>query len=194
MTDIKVDKDDFLTSLHDAYLDRVRFYHLPNTELTRFSWTENKKIILYVIKVYTDTPEYDYSTMYFAVKNINQMDENKLIILDMIDNTKTPKFSRINDANVLQRTAWLIDKKLIYPKISSLIIKSSINFSYAPFEQDKNRKDSYVTWIQHWVDKEYDRTQKAEGMSTPVQSFPNFPDTQQRFLLIGITLKICWMQ
>lgn len=183
MADIKVEKEDFLTKLHDSYLDRVEFYYLPNTELTRFSWTENKKIILYVIKVYTDTPGYDYSTMYFAVKNINQMDENKLITLNMIDNTKTPKFSRINDANVLQRTAWLIDKKLIDPKISSLIIKSSINFSYAPFEQDKNRKDFYVTWTQHWVDNEYDRTQKAEGMSTPVQSFPDFPDTKQRFFI-----------
>ena len=182
MTDFEKREDDFLTKLHAAYLERVKFYHLPNTELTRFSWTENKKIILYAIKVYTDHPYYDYSTMYFAIKNNSQID-NKLVTLDMINNTKTPKFSRIMDADVLKRTAWLINEKLIDKKINSLIIKSSVKFSFIPFEKNRDEKNLYVTWAQRWVDKEYDETQKAESMSTLVQSFPNFPDTKQRFFI-----------
>lgn len=38
----------FINNLHKAYLDRISIYHAPDGELTRFSWTENKTVTIYL--------------------------------------------------------------------------------------------------------------------------------------------------
>ena len=52
--------DQFINKLHQAYLKRVGIYHVPNDELTRFSWTENKTVTIYAIKVFTAEPGYKF--------------------------------------------------------------------------------------------------------------------------------------
>lgn len=49
----------FITSLHDHYLKRVAFYETQNKDLSRFSWTENKHVSLYVIRSYNDNFSYN---------------------------------------------------------------------------------------------------------------------------------------
>lgn len=183
MTDTLTEENkEFIKKLHTAYLKRVNFYHVPKTELTRFSWSGEKHIAIYVIKVFSDyTPEFNHSIMYFATKS--DAEKNTIQIIDVRDKTSIPEFSRIIDSNVLSRVAWLINKNIIDKKITETIIPSSARFSFAEFDKDKTNNNFYESWAKEWVDKEYDQTQKAESSSTPVQAFPDFPDTKQRFFI-----------
>lgn len=171
----------FLNNLHEEYLKKINFLHIPVTELTRFSWSENKKITLYVIKVFSDYPGYNHSTMYFATKS--NAEKDKVKFLDFTKETAVPEFSRINDSEVLSRTAWLVSQKLMNKEISQIIILSSAIFNFEDFKGSLDDKNFFERWAKEWVDKEYDKTQDAEKSSTPVQAFPDFPSIKQRFFI-----------
>lgn len=182
MNDLKSNTDNqFVNKLHQAYLKRVNFYHVPKAELTRFSWSGHKHVIIYVVKVFSDYPGYDHSTMYFAVKADTTKADIKF--MDLTNETNNPEFSRIGDSLVLSRVAWLISQGLIDKKISETIRQASTNFTFSDFDEKKNNDIFFEEWAKEWVDKEYDAAQEAEEHSTPVQKFPDFPNTKQRFFI-----------
>lgn len=182
MNDLKSNTDNqFVNKLHQAYLKRVNFYHVPKAELTRFSWSGHKHVIIYVVKVFSDYPGYDHSTMYFAVKADTTKDDIKF--MDLTNETNNPEFSRIGDSLVLSRVAWLISQGSIDKKISETIRQASTNFTFSDFDEKKNNDIFFEEWAKEWVDKEYDAAQEAEEHSTPVQKFPDFPNTKQRFFI-----------
>jgi hypothetical protein len=182
MNNLKSNTDNqFIDKLHQAHLKRVNFYHAPKAELTRFSWSGNKHVIIYVVKVFSDYRRYDHSTMYFAVKADTAKDDIKF--MDLISRTNNPEFSRIGDSLVLSRVAWLISQGLIDKNISEKICQASTDFTFSDFDEKKNDDIFFEEWAKTWVDREYDAAQEAEENSTPVQKFPNFPNTKQRFFI-----------
>lgn len=166
----------FINSLHKAYLDRVSIYHVPDGELTRFSWTENKTVTIYAVKVFDANPGYKFYTLYFAIKNNDK--NNKLIQIDLIEETKDPDFFRIDDGMARYKLSWLNSHNLLNETIDSKIIGSSVTFSYERIE--KEGSFLFDNWAQSWVDSEYDATKSVEEKSTPVQPFPK---TNQRFFV-----------
>lgn len=172
--------DQFINKLHQAYLKRVGIYHVPNDELTRFSWTENKTVTIYAIKVFTAEPGYKFYTIFFATKNSDE--KNKLIILDLTNNTEDPKFFRIEDGLPVKKLLWLNSHNLLNKSIGSNIITPSANFSYVKKIEEEG-DFLFENWAQKWVDQEYDRTQEAEENSTLVEAFSDFPNTKQRFFI-----------
>lgn len=175
--------NNFMNKLHQAYLKRIAFFDVPPTELTRFSWSEHKHVCIYVIKVYSDQvssiSRYDHSTMFFATKS--DLDRDRFKYIDLVHKTEVPAFSKINDADVIGRVAWLLGEELINKAIKSCMIQSSTSFSFADFDIKNNL--FCEAWAKDWVDQEYYLSQKAEKNPTPVQKFPDFPNIKQRFFI-----------
>lgn len=77
----------FIDYLHQIYNERLSFYGIQNSDLNRFSWSENKKVLICGIKVYSDFgPHTDPSgTLIFAIPG-NKL--NKILFLDLFNETK----------------------------------------------------------------------------------------------------------
>lgn len=166
----------FINNLHKAYLDKVSLYHVPDKELTRFSWAENKTVTIYAIKVFDDIASDKFYTLYFAVKNNDK--KNKLVQMDLINETKNPDFFRIFYGSPRDKLSWLHSHNLLNGVIDSKIIGSSVTFSYRKIENGVN----FICddWARSWVASEYDATRAVEEKPTPVQPFPK---NNQKFFI-----------
>ena len=100
----------FITSLHDYYLKRITFYETKNKDLSKFSWTENKHVSLYVIKSYNDTFSYnevnnniftsDYYLFFATVSQLPQSKDMGLVTHDLT-------VSGNNATSLLPHYTWL---------------------------------------------------------------------------------------
>lgn len=91
----------FITSLHDYYLKRITFYETKNKDLSKFSWTENKHVSLYVIKSYNDTFSYNEvnnniftSDYYLFFATVNET-KNQLFYIDLYDETNNYTYAKL---------------------------------------------------------------------------------------------------
>lgn len=158
-----------INQLHQIYLDRIQnYYGIRGNDSNRFSWIENKQVIIYIIKVFSDS-DYKYSTIVFAQKS----DVFKILTANLIDKTNNPFFGRINDADIKKRINWLISRKLINKNILNNSIPSSFNWNFSSNPSNKGFADFFLKkWGKEWADSEFDLTSKAESNSTPVNYFP----------------------
>lgn len=155
----------FIDKFHKFYLDRVQiFYNVKSEQLTRFSWSENKKVRIYGIEVYDDSAIGHKANIVFAT---TAEKENELLFSSAIELTKNPDFSKLYDAR--KQLDWLIAKKAISPKLASNIISGSVNTGYGEF----GNFDSFITegLANRWVDNEYNETLKIESNPVPITSF-----------------------
>lgn len=168
----------FIDYLHQIYNERLSFYGIQNSDLNRFSWSENKKVLICGIKVYSDFgPHTDPSgTLIFAIPG-NKL--NKILFLDLFNETKKPSFIRqYNNENKLN---WIIDSQLIPKSIAENMLPGSLTMTFSVFKNIKvnfKGKPNFISdfteqWIKKWVDKEYNATLIAERQSTPVNYFPS---------------------
>lgn len=168
----------FLDYLHRIYTERLSFYGIQNSDLNRFSWSENKKVLICGIKVYADiaTQGEPSGFLVFAVPT-NTL--NKVLFLNLFNETKNPSFSRhYNEQEMLN---WIIDSGLISKSTAKNIVPGSLKMIFSVFDDIKiNYKDepNFVSnltedWIRSWVDKEYNSTLAAESTPTLVNYFPS---------------------
>lgn len=168
----------FLDYLHRIYTERLSFYGIQSSDLNRFSWSENKKVLIYGIKVYSDFgPRTNPSgTLLFAIPTNTQ---NKVLFLDLFNETRNPRFiKQYDDKNKLN---WIIDSQLISKNIAESVIPGSLKMTFSVFadikinDQDQPNFVSGFTedWIRSWVDKEYNSTLTAESNPTLVNYFPS---------------------
>lgn len=168
----------FLDYLHRIYTERLSFYGIQSSDLNRFSWSENKKVLICGIKVYSDFgPRTNPSgTLLFAIPTNTQ---NKVLFLDLFNETRNPRFiKQYDDKNKLN---WIIDSQLISKNIAESVIPGSLKMTFSVFADIKiNYQDqpNFVSgftedWIRSWVDKEYNSTLTAESNPTPVNYFPS---------------------
>ena len=60
----------FIKKLHNAYNNRiVNYYEIKETDLSRFMWSENKYVSLYMLCVFSDNKFYPESYIFFAIEN-----------------------------------------------------------------------------------------------------------------------------
>lgn len=166
----------FIDKLHKEYLKRVDYFNVPEDELTRYSWVGNKKIKIYAIKVFYDEPGYDCYTLFFATKN-NKNNSDEFIKFDFSKETENPEFSHKIRGGTKYKLSWLKNKGLLDEEIENDVIPGSI-FSWPGENWDVDIFRE--RWSKDWVDYEYDITQKAEEIPTPIQPFPQ---TRQRFFV-----------
>ncbi len=162
----------FMNQLHKKYLDRIKFYG-EKIDLTRFSWDENKKIILYGIEVYYDDSADHKGMLVFAMP---AKDKNKILYTNAIKETKNLDFISMHAD--IQRFEWLINHKFLSSKLQSKVIISSVNLIFGNFT---SYNDVVLEiWSKEWVHNEYESTLKAESHPTSVTKFPK---TNQRFFI-----------
>lgn len=129
----------FLDYLHRIYTERLSFYGIQNSDLNRFSWSENKKVLICGIKVYADiaTQGEPSGFLVFAVPT-NTL--NKVLFLNLFNETKNPSFSRhYNEQEMLN---WIIDSGLISKSTAKNIVPGSLKMIFSVFDDIKiNYKD-----------------------------------------------------
>ncbi len=168
----------FLDYLQYFYNKRIQFYGIQDSDLNRFSWTENKKLLICGIEVYIDFG-YGDSPSGILVFAIPTKTMNKVLYLNLFEETKNPNFANLhNDKN---RLNWIINNQFISQDIAKNIVPGSLDILFSPFNNIQTDYagqpmfESAVTeeWLKKWVDAEYKTTLKVESKSTPVNYFPN---------------------
>lgn len=153
-----------IEDLHANYIDRiVNYYRISDSDLNRFSWSEHKKVNIYMIKVFYDDDwkRDNYMTIAFAKKST----ENKILIADCIQETKDPDFTRIPIASNQEQINWLISKKVLNQNVLNDIIISSLSCG---IDLITSNPVTMRRWAKNWVEQEYKNTANAESNSTPV--------------------------
>ena len=168
----------FIDYIHKIYNDRLEFYGVQSADLNRFSWSGNKKVLIYGIRIYSDVSgvKDPSSVLIFTTPSETQ---NKVLFLDLFNETKTPTF--IKQYDIKNKLNWIINNKLISTNIAPKIISGSLGYIYDDFKDIKveyNNDLSFVSgyterWVKEWVDAEYNATLKAESNPTLVNYFPN---------------------
>lgn len=156
-------------TLHKFYLDRVKnYYNFKGEQLTRFAWTNNKKVNIYGIKIYVDSAIGHIGFLTFATTSNT---ENMVFLTDRYSETKNPDFSdNIDDKNKLN---WLISRNFISKKLAKNILSASLGLTFGIFDNLDNLTETTIeSWINKWVDTEYNDTLSIERKPVPVTSFP----------------------
>lgn len=168
-------EEKLITLLHQYYLDRVKnFYKSKNEQLTRFAWTDSKKVRLYGIEVYNDSSSDHREILAFASTE-DSLSNNKVLYASAFEKTKNPDFSKL--INPDQKINWLVNNEIISSKLSKQIIVASLRDTFGVFELFES---SIENWAQKWVDAEYESTLNIEAQSTPIM---NFPLSNQRYFV-----------
>ena len=164
----------YLTYLQSLYKKRINFYGIQRSDLNRFSWSENKKVCIYGIKIYIDfaTSTDKSATLVFATEN--DTCENKLLFYDAFNITKNPRFIDVSPGKDMLN--WLINNNFINKNITNKIIEPSLHVLFGPFGYLPTTPfapiDLIDTWIKTWVDKEYKSSLDIERNTTQVNNFP----------------------
>lgn len=173
----------FITSLHDYYLKRITFYETKNKDLSKFSWTENKHVSLYVIKSYNDTFSYNEvnnniftSDYYLFFATVNET-KNQLFYIDLYDETNNYTYAKLYSEP--QYLSWIMSEKHIHVDVNK-IINSSILSKFGRFYDDASIDSFTSSLSKQWVDKEYESTLKNLSEPTVITSFP---ETNKQFFI-----------
>lgn len=164
---------DSIKVLHNNYNDRILdYYRISGNDLNRFSWFGDKKVSIFILKVYTDNVgDYKYSTIVFAKKS----SKNKVLIANFIKETKSPDF--VKCVSHQDSINWLIDRKILSPQILNNLIPSSLAEG---LDMITSNEFMMRRWAKNWVDQEYYSTLKAESNPTPINHFPKI---SQRYFI-----------
>ena len=112
LTDDKIKK--FINALHKKYLYYLAdYFNVKEDDLNRFSWTGQKKINIYLIKVYSHDAFKDQDTYLFCITPTTS-EYNKVLSIDYVSETKTYEFDQLN---YISKLNWLGTKKLISAKL-----------------------------------------------------------------------------
>lgn len=180
---------EFINYIHSLYNQQVELYGITSNDLNRFSWTQNKEISLYCIKVSNDFSKTLPGTLLFATPSTTH---NELFIADLTNETYTPKFTKLYGPT--KELNWIIDNKFIPQSlVNKIIIPSIYTLALDIIKEWRKTQTSKVSrdifdiyqpyimgWIGNWFDTEYKNTLEAESHSTPVN---HFPKTNQRYFV-----------
>ncbi|WP_456086223.1 hypothetical protein [Ligilactobacillus animalis] len=170
----------FIETLHDKYLDRInKYYGISGKDLSRFSWTENKHVDLFIMKTYQDM--YTFPTNYYIVFS-RPSESDRLLYIDLVEETRVPSFGKLT-GNPLESISWIVSNNLIEKNELENINSSSLAFEFVLQKNvvfDSELGDSFSDWAYKWVDSEYNSTQKKLSQPTTIETFPT---TNKRFFI-----------
>lgn len=163
-----------IKALHEDYNDRIsNFYSILGNDLNRFSWFGDKKVTIFILKVFLDSiyPNEDYTTIAFAKPS----PQNKILLIDLIKETKNPDFNKITGDK--DKINWLINKKILNPRILKNLISASF---ISVINMITSNPYTMKRWAKAWAEKEYNTTLEIESNPTPINHFPKI---SQRYFI-----------
>lgn len=167
--------DNFIDLLHKKYLERLAFYEIQDKDLSRFSWSNNKHVNLYIIKYYYDFFD-SYSNLIVATPAQNK---DNLFYLDLSTETRNYTFSKLELP--LEILSWLISENYLDLDVNQIII-SSVSQTSGDFYYKNNTQILRFTKAisKDWVDNEYKSTLKKLSEPTIVEELPR---TNRQFFI-----------
>ena len=165
--------DRFIDLLHQGYLERLEFYEIQDKDLSRFSWSKNKHVNLYIIRCYSDLFD-SHSNLMVATPAENN---DSLFYIDLFDETRNYTFSSLKLPT--ERLSWLISENHLDLDTNQIII-SSIAQAFEDF-YDSNSAQYFTKMLsKDWVDNEYKSTLKKLSEPTAVEELPR---TNRQFFI-----------
>lgn len=165
--------DNFIDLLHKKYLERLSFYEIQDKDLSRFSWSNNKHVNLYIIKYYYDFFD-SYSNLIVATPAQNK---DSLFYLDLSTETRNYTFSKLELP--LEILSWLISENYLDLDVNQIII-SSVSQTSGDFYNSNNAQHFAKTLSKDWVDNEYKSTLQQLSEPTIVEKLPR---TNRQFFI-----------
>ncbi len=174
----ELNQPDLINYFHKIYFQRIKYYGIKDDDLNRFSWTQNKKVSIYVIEVSDDFSDKNDSLSNLIFAKISK-NKNRLFRANLKDETYTPHFTNL--LNSKDQLNWLIDKHYL-PKsiLNNIIVPSITTLIFDIFSDFDESKSELTEWIKTWFKDEYQTTLKAESEPTIVNYFPK---TNQRYFV-----------
>lgn len=163
--------DNFIDLLHKKYLERLAFYEIQDKDLSRFSWSNNKHVNLYIIKYYYDFFD-SHSNLMVATPAKNN---DSLFYIDLFDETRNYTFSNLKLPT--ERLSWLISENHLDLDINQIIISS---IAQASGDFYNSAQHFAKTLSKDWVDNEYKSTLKKLSEPTIVEELPR---TNRQFFI-----------
>jgi len=171
--------EEIIKAIHSGYLKHLIFIFKPliyssndNNASSRFSWTGNKHIHIYIVMVYAKKVE--YASLFFATK---EKEKDQLTYLDLIKETKNYQFENLFDPK--SKLDYIADKSLTIHKLKGDILEGSINIPsntinfYSAERISHNTKISYYNNIgEEFAENEYKRSHENLIKSNKVEPFP----------------------
>lgn len=158
-----------INKFHQLYIQRIDYYQMKDKELTRFAWSPNKTISLYIIAVFSDNISDNKGSILFAIPN---QTNNKLFYADLTKETTNYTFGSIIDSDVSKRISWMVSNKLISADFVKKICPSSLSFSFTNFKNNEPIDRLINNWAKSWVDNEYSNTLKGLQSKDIIEPFP----------------------
>ena len=144
----------FLKALHQAYNERVtNYYEAKGKELSRFIWSEKKKVFIYILDVFSDNNSSSSKTsILFAIPS---KEDNKIFYANLVNETNNFTFGNIYDSEPKARISWLISQKILKREFTVNIYNPSIFYTFSDFKKEYSLENIKNSWIKKWVDTEY---------------------------------------
>lgn len=141
----------FLKALHQAYNERVtNYYEAKEKELSRFIWSEKKKVFIYILDVFSDNNSPSSKTsILFAIPS---KEDNKIFYANLVNETNNFTFGNIYDSDPKARISWLISKKILKKEFTVNIYNPSIFYTFSDFTKEYSRENIKNHWIKNgWI-------------------------------------------
>lgn len=160
----------FLKALHQAYNERVtNYYEAKGKELSRFIWSEKKKVFIYILDVFSDNSASSKTSILFAVPS---KDDDKIFYANLVNETNNFTFGNIFDSDPKTRISWLISQKLLKKEFTVNIYNPSIFYTFFDFTKEYSSENIKNPWIKNWVDTEYKSSLNDLRKSNHIEPFP----------------------
>lgn len=160
----------FLKALHQAYNERVtNYYEAKGKELSRFIWSEKKKVFIYILDVFSDNDSSSKTSILFAVPS---KEDNKIFYANLVNETNNFTFGNIFDSDPKARISWLISQKILKKEFTVNIYNPSIFYTFFDFTKEYSLEDIKNPWIKKWVDTEYKSSLNDLKKSNYIEPFP----------------------
>lgn len=161
----------FLKALHQAYNERVtNYYEAKEKELSRFIWSEKKKVFIYILDVFSDNNSSSSKTsILFAIPS---KEDNKIFYANLVNETNNFTFGNIHDSEPKARISWLISQKILKKEFTVNIYNPSIFYKFFDFTKEYSRENIKNPWIKKWVDTEYRSSLNDLKKSNYIEPFP----------------------
>lgn len=160
--------EEIIKIIHSGYLNRLNFIGVlnDNNASSRFSWTGNKHIHIYIVMVYDR--EKKYTPLFFVTR---EKEKDQLTYLNLIKETKNYQFENL--LNTKSKLDYIADKSSTIHSLKGAILEGSINISSNTLNVYSLDKILYYNNIgEEFAETEYKRSHENLIKSNMVEPFP----------------------
>mgnify|MGYP004700346077 CR=1 FL=1 len=165
---LQINTNEVLPKVKKAYLDRLDYIGVNTSDLSRFSWTSDKKICIYILKIHTTFERGDVK-LYLTFAIPSQDDSIKYF--DFYDQTNNFEFEQIT--NDIRQVSYLVEKEILERSYAEKIIASSLANCFIAGDITISKLISGLSdWVLKYADSEYSLSKKHLEAKNIIENFP----------------------